>query len=85
MHFSSKRSDLYQHTRSRATNIVYKHITKTTVYKTYTWCKGREIAIRKGKKGNRFLYFYFIFKLNWLHPALFEGREEAGVPGENPR
>ena len=23
-------------------NRVYKHTTKTTVYKTYTWCKGRE-------------------------------------------
>ena len=39
---NSKRGDLYKHTRSRATNIVYIHTTKTTVYKTYTWCKGRE-------------------------------------------
>ena len=40
---------LYQHTHSRATNIVYIHTTKTTVYKTYMWCIDREIAIRKLK------------------------------------
>ena len=55
---NSKRRALYQHTRSHATNIVYKHKTKTTVYKTYMSCNSRNLAtIRKLKKN----YIFFIF------------------------
>ena len=81
MHFSftkskSKRSDLYQHTPSHATNRLQAENKKYIISQDI---KGREIAIRKLRKKNS------IFKLNWLHPVFFDEREEARVPKENPQ
>ena len=65
MNSNSKRGDLYQHTRSRATKF-----TNTQQRQQYTRhtrdVKAWRSLLGNGKE-NRFLYY---FKLNWLNPVL---------------
>ena len=54
-------------------------------YTVHTRCVKAGRSLLGNGKEIVFLNFISFLNLIWLHLALFEGREEAGVPGENPR
>ena len=63
------------------TSIGHKYSTKTKLPKTYKWYKGSEIMLLGNWKNNSF----YIFKIKLIaFCIIWEGREEAGVHGENP-
>ena len=76
---NSKNGELYQHTSSLITNTDNKHTTRTTVYKTYSWCKGREFTIWETE---RKIVLYFeneIYRIMYYFEGSWRTRREPSV------